>query len=72
MKKTFLLLLALTMSCAYGCTTTQTFDTVKYHTEDKGITIGRILHLPVTAYRSVMRGFEAEGELDADDDTLID
>lgn len=68
MKKTFLLLLAATLFLSYGCSTVS-IDTVKVQTEEKGFTIGRILHLPITAYRSIIRGFKAE---DKKDDTLID
>jgi hypothetical protein len=69
MKKIFLLL-ALTMFFSYGCTAAQTIDTVTYHTEEKGTMVGKVLRLPITAYKSVVRGLKSERE--EDNDTLID
>jgi len=69
MKKKSLLLLVAAIFVSYGCHAT-TLETVKYHTEDKGTFIGKVIHLPVTAYKSVIKGFKSEAE--ADDDVLID
>ncbi|VAV85824.1 hypothetical protein MNBD_DELTA01-970 [hydrothermal vent metagenome] len=71
MKKTFLPLLAAALFLSYGCHAT-TLETVKYHTEDKGTFVGKVIHLPVTAYRSVVKGFKSEEDKDKDNDTLID
>jgi len=69
MKKTFILLLACALFLSYGCSTV-TLKDVKQQTEEKSTILGRILHLPVTAYRGVVKGFKSEEE--ADNDTLID
>ncbi|VAW39022.1 hypothetical protein MNBD_DELTA02-220 [hydrothermal vent metagenome] len=71
MKKTFLLLLAATLFLSYGCKTI-TLEQVKDHTEKKGTFVGKVIHLPVTAYRSVIKGFKSEGEEDKYNDNLID
>ncbi len=71
MKKTFLLLLVAALFLSYGCKTI-TFEQVKDHTEEKGTFVGKVIHLPVTAYKSVIKGFKSEGEKDKDNDTLID
>ncbi len=69
MKKNFLLLLVAAIFLSYGCHAA-TLETIKYHTEDKGTFVGKVLHLPFTAYKSVIKGFKSEGEVD--DDVLID
>ncbi len=69
MKKNFLLLLAVAIFISYGCHAA-TLDTVRYHTEDKGTFVGKVLHLPFTAYKSVIKGFKSEEEVE--NDALID